>query len=174
VIAPVVIPTSKSGLGNVPKARYSPRGVLGLENRKRKKKSSRSQDLCFDLEEYSLNQAHPVPGAMWASRETILVHLAQTYRPIPNNIFFSFLQPPAELVRRNRLIRPRRLVLASFSLSFSRLDYNFAGTYNTSPENHTRFMSQALLYPTRSLLISLLDLPFKRSDLCPFLPPNTI
>lgn len=174
VIAPVVILLRNRAWKCKRRTRYSPRGVLGLENRKEKKKSFRSQDPGFDLEEYSLNQAHPVPGAMWASRETILVHLAQSYRPIPSYFFFSFLQCPAELVRRNRLIRPRHLVLASLSLSFSRLDYIFAGTYSTSPENHTRFMSQALLYPTRSLLISLLDLPFKRSDLCPFLPPSTI
>ncbi len=43
---------------------------------------------------------------MWASRETILVHLAQSYRLIPSHIFFLFFQFPAELVRRNRLIRP--------------------------------------------------------------------
>jgi hypothetical protein len=104
---------------------------------------------------------------MWASRETILVHLAQSYRPIPSH----FLQCPAELVRRDRLIRPRHLVWLHSLSRFLGLTITFAGTYSTSPENHTKFMSQALLYPTRSLLISLLDLPIKRSDLCPFLPP---
>jgi hypothetical protein len=90
VIAPVVHLTMAKA-----KARYSSRGVLGLENRKEGKinKLPRSRDPCFDLEEYSLNQAHPVPGAMWASRETILVHLAQSYRLIPSHIFFVFAMP---------------------------------------------------------------------------------
>jgi hypothetical protein len=99
-------------------------------------------------------------------------------------IFFWFLQCPAKLVRRNRLIKPAILSWLPSLSHFLRLDCIFAGTYSTSPENHTRFMSQALLYPTRSLLISLLDLPFKRrtsvrlslpilfnvAHLCPFKP----
>ena len=147
---------------------------MGLENRKRKKKHPNLKIHASISKNIHLIRhiRCPVPcghqgrPSWYTSHKVTDSFLA---------ILFLFLQCPAELVRRNRLIRPLPSCPGFLLSHFLRPDYNFAGTYGTSPENHnTRFMSQALLYPTRSPLISLLDLPFKRSVLCLSLPPNTI
>jgi hypothetical protein len=59
--------------------------------RVKKKKSSKSQDLSFDLEEYSLYQAHPVPGAIHAGiKGAILVFLSHKVTDSSFVIFFRF------------------------------------------------------------------------------------
>src|SRR5216683_4909643 len=86
----------------------------------------------------------PVPY-MRASREPSSYSLTQGYRLIPSDII-SHLQYIAETC--NRLIRPLPSC-RSFVLShYLRVAYNFASA--TSSENHTRFTSHPLLYPTRS------------------------
>jgi hypothetical protein len=110
-------PTSESGLG---RARYSPRGVLGLENRKEEKKIIQiSRSLLRSISKNihlirhircSVPCGHQGKPSWYTSLKLTDSFLA---------IYFLFSQCPAELVRRNRLIRPRHLVLASFSLSFS-------------------------------------------------------
>src|SRR5712672_1618806 len=71
----------------------------------------------------------------------------------------------------NRLIRPLPSCLG-FVLSLILFWLPITFQVRTSPENHTKFMSHPLLYPTRSPLISLLDLPFERPRLCPSISPN--
>ena len=96
---------------------------------------------------------------MRASRSHLSIPLTQSYRLIPTDIF-SLLQCIAEICYR--LIRPPPSCPWLRSLShYLRAAYSFASV--TSPENHTRFTSHPLLYPTRSLLISPVDLPSERS-----------